>query len=89
MLLPRSGLKASYHDLTLLVVREFDSWKTMVYGPGVTIHGAPQFAEDKAKQQAVAIANDYLEHERHETIDGAPAEWQATAHSDWMVWKSQ
>ena len=89
MLSTRSGFKTSYHKLTLLVVREFDQWKTLVYGDGVTIHGLPMFAEDKAKAHALSLAQSFeQEHQPSPEGDGAQElAWTPTSREDWLVWK--
>jgi hypothetical protein len=83
-----SGYKAQYNDLTLLVVSEFNEWKVMAYAPGVTLHGARQFTEPKAKEHAAALAQAYVTDVRHETLVGPPQlEWTPTSDEDWLAWR--
>jgi hypothetical protein len=82
-----SGYKAQYHDLTLVAVSAFNEWKVLVYGPGVTVHGSPQFSEAKAKEHAIAAANGYLHDRKHEEMPAdATVEWTPTAADDWLNW---
>jgi len=84
-----NGIKAQYHYLSLLAVSEFDEWKVLVYGPGVTIHGTRQFGEAKAKQHAMEIAGKYLHEEKHEDLPALPElEWTPTGPSDWLTWRA-
>ena len=81
-----AGMKTKYHYLTLVIVREFDEWKVLVYGPETTIHGVRQFAEAKAKDHALKLARDYIHERRHEAlpvVDGV--EWTATGEDDWLM----
>ena len=52
-----SGYKSNYHYLKLLVVSDFDEWKVLVEGPGVTIQGSRQFTPAKAQDHAVSIGS--------------------------------
>lgn len=84
-----NGVKAQYHYLTMLVISEFNEYKVLVYGPGVTIHGARQFAEAKAREHAVAIARDYVRDIKHDDLpEVANPEWQPTAPEDWLAWRN-
>jgi hypothetical protein len=84
-----AGFKARYDDLTLLVVSEFDEWKVLVFGPGVTLHGHRQFGEAKAKDHAAGLVRTYLKEVRQEELPEAPAlEWTPTAAADWLVWRA-
>ena len=84
-----NGFKFDYHGLTLLVVAEFNEWKVLVYGHGVTIHGTRQFEEAKAKEHALAIAESYA---LKDNPDAAPPAsepgWQPTSGDDWLVWRA-
>ncbi len=83
-----SGSKARYQDLTLLVVSEFNEWKVLVYGPGVTIHGTRQFAEPKAREHAAQIAKTYYQEVLHTPPPGnGEPEWVPTEENDWLVWR--
>jgi len=89
MFRPLTGFKAHYHGLTLIVVSEFDEWRTIAYSPEVIIQGTRQFTAVKAKDHAVALAKTYFT----EIKQGAPGEgpepdWQATGPQDWLVWKA-
>ncbi len=82
-----SGFRAPYHDLTLLVVSEFNEWKVMLYGPDVTIQGIRQFTADKAKEHALAVADHYLQARKHEDAPSAESiPWIATGPDDWLIW---
>ncbi len=83
-----SGFKSRYQDLTLLVVSEFNEWKVLAYGPGITIHGTRQFSEVKAKDHARTMVENYVREQRHEDIPPpADLEWEPTAVGDWLVWR--
>jgi hypothetical protein len=83
-----SGVKAQYHYLTLLAVSEFDEWKVLLYGDGVTIHGARQFGEAKAKDHALAVARKYVHEEKKEELPIlSDVEWTPAAQQDWLVWR--
>jgi hypothetical protein len=82
-----SGFRTQYDGLTLLVVSEFDEWKVLGYGPGVTIHGARQFSEAKAKEHAVLIAQTYLRDLRGEVADPGEVRWEPTSDRDWLSWR--
>jgi hypothetical protein len=84
-----SGYKAQYHDLTMLVISEFNSWRVLIYAPGTTIHGAQQFGEDKAKEHALTVARTYLHDVKHDDMpDPDQAEWVPSSDNDWLVWRS-
>jgi len=87
MFLTRTGYKAQYQQLTLLVVSEFNEWKVMVYGPDATIHGARQFSELKAKEHAEAVAREYV-HDRQpeDTPNPGALAWTPTVPDNWLVW---
>jgi hypothetical protein len=81
------GFKAPYHYLTLLVVSEFNEWKVMLRTPEVTIHGARQFSEAKAKDHALVLARDFIHRHKGEDLPVLEAmEWVPTAQDDWLVW---
>jgi hypothetical protein len=82
-----SGFKAQYQSLTLVAVSEFDEWKVLIYGPDVTIHGARQFGEAKAKEHALAMALLYYREVKQEAVpDPAPAlEWVPTGPANWLI----
>lgn len=83
-----TGSKAQYHDLTLLVISEFNEWKVLAYAPGVTIHGQRQFAEDKAKEHAAAIAKSYYDDFKHAGLPQVTELlWTQTTPEDWMAWR--
>ena len=82
-----SGFKTQYQSLTLVAVSEFDEWKVLLYGPDVTIHGARQFGEVKAKEHALAMALQYYREVKQEALpDPAPGlEWVRTGPADWLI----
>jgi hypothetical protein len=83
-----SGFKAQYHSLTLLVGSEFNEWRVLLYAPGVTIQGARQFSEAKAKEHALAVARSYVQDETHQDLPALPdVEWVPLAHDDWLIWR--
>ena len=83
-----SGVKAQYHYLTLLAVSEFDEWKVLLYGNGVTIHGSRQFGEAKAKEHAVNVARNFIHEEKKEDLPVLPeVEWSQTTSADWLTWR--
>ena len=83
-----SGFKMQYQRLTLYVISELDEWRVFVQGPGLTIHGARQFSEGKAKEHARAIATSYLQDEKHEDLpDIETLEWQLVADGEWLTWR--
>ncbi len=84
-----SGYKAQYHYLTLVVVSEFDEWRTLLHGPGVSIQGSRQYSEAKAKDHALSIARQYVHEEKKQELTPLDAvEWSPTGHDDWLVWRS-
>ncbi len=84
-----AGFRANYHYLTLLVISEFNEWKVMAYGPGVTLHGQRQFAEPKAKEHAAVIARTYIHTVKHEQLPELPqVDWTPTAEEDWLAWRT-
>lgn len=88
MFRPVSGFKARYHYLTLLAVSDFDEWKVLLYGDGITIHASRQFSEAKAKDHALAVARKFVHEERHEDLPDLPAvDWMPTADHDWLTWR--
>ena len=82
-----SGFKAQYHDLTLLVICEFNDWRVLLYGPSGAIQGTHQFSEEKAKEHAVSVARAYLHDFKQEEPDAAAFTWAPTAPNDWLVWR--
>lgn len=82
-----SGFKAQYHYLTLVIASEFDEWKVLLYGPGVTIHGARQFGEEKAKEHALAMARSYVHERKQEDLPELPAvDWAPSTPEEWLIW---
>jgi hypothetical protein len=82
------GYKAQYHYLTLLVASDFDEWKVVIEAPGVTIHGGRQLGEVKAKQHAVAMAESYIQQEKHEDLPALEqVEWEPLAKGEWLNWR--
>lgn len=82
-----SGFRAPYHALTLVVVAEFNEWRVLLYGSGVTIQGTRQFSEEKAKQHAVEVARRYVHEHKQEdlpVLESIP--WVPTSRDDWLVW---
>lgn len=89
MFRPCTGFTSQYRGLTLLVVAEFNEWKILAYGSGVTLHGTRQFDEKKAKEHALAVADSYIRDEKHEDLASvADVQWLPTGHTDWLVWRS-
>lgn len=83
-----NGLKAPYHYLTLLVASDFDEYRVLIQGPGVTIQGGRQFSEAKAKEHARAMAADYLNNERKENLPAVEPEWAPLAPGEFLNWRS-
>ncbi len=89
MFRPLSGFKARYHGLTLLVVSEFDEWRTIVHSPEVILQGTRQFTAVKAKDHAAVMAKCYLAEVKQESPgEGEAPEWEPTGSQDWLVWKA-
>jgi hypothetical protein len=87
MFVSRTGSKAQYHYLTLLVVSEFNEWRVLLRGGDVTVHGARQFSEAKAKEHALTLARTYIHEYKQEALPALPeVEWIPTSHDDWLVW---
>jgi hypothetical protein len=83
-----SGYKAQYHNLTLLVISEFNEWRVLLYGPNTTIHGTHQFSEAKAKDHAMAVAHAYFQDRQQEASpDPAELTWTPAVADDWLVWR--
>jgi hypothetical protein len=83
-----TGFKAQYHYLTLLVASDFDEWRIVLTGPGLTIHGHRQFGEAKAKQHAVDIAEIYFRQEKHEDLPPMPqVDWAPLGAGEWLNWR--
>ena len=87
MFRPLSGFKAQYHNLTLMVVSEFDEWRVVLLSPEVVVQGQRQYNAVKAKDHALSLAKAYLAEIKHESGDGQEPEWQSTGPQDWLVWK--
>jgi hypothetical protein len=64
-----TGFQARYHNLTLMVVLDFDQWKVLIQGPGVLIEGGREFDSSAAEMQAQHIAEVYV---REEKLDSRP-----------------
>ncbi len=88
MFRPLTGYKAHYRELTLLVASDFNEWKVMLVGPGVTIQGTRQFTEDKAKEHARAVAESFLRDEKHEEAAPSEIEWAPLERGEWLNWRS-
>ena len=83
-----SGVKAQYDTLTLVAVSEFDEWKVIIYGPGVTIHGSRQFGEAKAKEHAMGMAQLYFrEVKKEESPELSSVEWGPKSPDDSLLWR--
>jgi len=83
-----TGFKAQYHYLTLLVASDFDEWRIVLTGPGFTIHGHRQFNEAKAKQHALAIAENYFQQEKREDLPVLPqVDWTPLQAGEWLNWR--
>jgi hypothetical protein len=82
-----SGSRASYHELTLLVISEFNEWKVMLFGPGTTIQGTRQFNEANAKAHALEVARRYChEYKPNGQPELASVDWTPTTRDDWLIW---
>ncbi len=82
------GFRANYHYLTLLVASDFDEWKVLVQGPNVTIIGARQFSEARAKDHARSIAESFIHQEKHEDLPDLPqVDWTPLAQGEWLNWR--
>jgi hypothetical protein len=89
MFRPLAGFKAQYHDLTMVVVSEFDEWRVVVHSPTVVLQGQRQFNVAKAKDHALTLAKSYLAEIRQEAGgDGQEPDWQPTGPQEWLVWKA-
>ena len=83
------GFKAQYHFLTLLVASDFDEWRIILQGPGLTIHGCRQFSEAKAKQHAIAVAGSYFEEQKREDLPAlAEIDWTPLQDGEWLNWRT-
>ena len=83
------GFKAQYHYLTLVVVSEFDEWKTLIHGPSVSIHGTRQFGETKAKDHALTLARSFIHDQKHEDLPVLPdVQWDKSSPDDWIIWRA-
>lgn len=81
-----SGFKAHWGSLTLMVASDFDEWRVFLHRPGVVIQAGRQFAEAKAKEQARAVAENYLE-EAGEEVPTVAVEWTAIEPGEWLNWR--
>ena len=88
MFRPLSGFKAQYQGLTLVVVSEFDEWRTLILSPEVIVQGTRQYNPAKAKDHAVMLAKSYLTEIKQEApSDGQELDWQPIGPQAWLVWK--
>jgi len=84
-----TGFKAQYHYLTILAAAEFDAWKVMLYAPGVSIHGARQFGEAKAKEHALSLAQKFVHDQKKDDLPLLPeVTWTPFDHDSWLLWHS-
>jgi hypothetical protein len=83
-----TGFKGQYRDFWLIVAADFDEWRVILQGPGVTIQGGRQFSEAKAKEQAVKVADSYVTEIRKEPpgADG-DVDWKPLQPGEWMNWR--
>jgi len=82
------GYKAQYHYLTLLVSCDFDHCNVLILGPGVTIQGARQFDEAKARDHALAVARQYVHEEKKEDLPVLETlEWEPFSPGEWLNWR--
>lgn len=82
------GYKAQYHYLTLIVSCDFDHCNVFVLGPGVTIQGARQFDENKAREHAHAVAKEFIHGEKKEDLPVIEnLDWQPLATGEWLNWR--
>jgi hypothetical protein len=87
MFVSMKGVKAQYHFLTLLVVSEFNEWRVLLRGADVSILGARQFSEAKAKEHAITLARNYVHEYKKEDLPVLDSiEWVPVGHDDWLVW---
>lgn len=83
-----AGFKAQYHYLTLLVASDFDEWRIVLQGPGVTIVGGRQITEAKAKEHARSIAESFLHQEKHEELPTLQeVAWAPLTPGEWLNWR--
>ena len=81
-----SGYKAHCGSLTLLVASDFDEWRVLAQSSGTTIRGGREFSAEKAKAQAVQIANEYFaENSEESSTDGL--EWFELEPGEWLNWR--
>lgn len=83
-----NGLKAPYHYLTLVVASDFDEYRVLIQGPGVTIQGTRQFTEAKAKAHARDIAADYLSNQKKENLPLLEPDWAPIQPGEFLNWRS-
>ena len=82
-----SGYKTQCGKLTLIIASDFDEWFVVAQGPSTIIRGGRAFTEEKAKAQAVQIANEYLS-EKGEAPASAELEWTALESGEWLNWRA-
>jgi hypothetical protein len=81
-----SGYKAQCGSLKLLVASDFDEWRVLALGSGTIIRGGREFSADKAKAQAVQIANEYFA-ENSEESSTDDLEWSELGPGEWLNWR--
>ncbi len=85
MFRPLHGFKAQYHYLTLVVAADFDEWRVLAFGPGLTINGKRQFKESDAKTQARLAAAAYIKDEKHEDLpEIEQPEWTPLTNGEYL-----
>ena len=87
MLRNASGYKLQCGSLTLFVASDFDEWRVLVQGPKTIIRGGREFSEDRAKVQALQIADEYMT-ENGEEPSAARANWIALEPGEWLNWRA-
>ena len=80
-----SGYKTQRGPLTLMVESDFAEWRIWLQGPNTVIRGTREFSEEKAKEQALRIAEEYLT-EVGEEVSAAPPDWKALEPGEWLNW---
>ncbi len=82
------GFKAKYHYLNMVIAADFDEWKVIIEGDGVTINAGRQFTEAKAKEAARAGAASYIHAEKHESLPVIDTvQWQPLGTGEFLNWR--
>ena len=84
MFRPLRGFKAQYQSFSLVVSADFDEWRVLAIGPGITVQGQRQFSEARAKEHAKLAASTYIQEQLHETPPGGEPEWVPLVQGEWV-----